>query len=239
MPELRFPPRQSPAWRHAQVLCPQDGHARTIAPRAVPAHLAVTPDIAAAARKLQLQAYSDFLKGESAFDTNDVADASLLRFLDREEQLEPLVAWLRAEGLVGPDYDLDAMWLAAHEVGFHTDPCHAFSSASLVWQVAGPVRSVEFPQVGQAYLLGPGSTLMFDGAAPHGVRLLQFLTQPFEDVSAVCCPPAAADDIVVYLAVELPWTPQLETALGVGRVAEEDACEYHVDPCTGGMARSC
>lgn len=230
-----FPARQSIDWHNARVNCEDDGAAtRTIAPRVLGYSLAIPRDIAAAARKAQQEVFKDFSKGHSTLCENDVCDASLLRYLGRDSQLDFLVVWLHEQGLVQPDYALDANWLTAHEVGFHTDPTHAFQGAFLVWQVAGPAKAVDFPQVGQSYFMQVGDALLFDGASPHGLRLPEMAGQVFEDAGAVFHPPQGPDDITVYVSVELPWFADLERILGVER-DQEEAGEYDVDARTGAM----
>lgn len=233
MPELRFEPRESEAWATARVMV-GDTCFRTIGPAAHELHFEVPAFIAAAARKAQEESFRDFSKGESELNINGVGDARLLRYLGRDEELQPLFAWIAEQGLAV--MDPDGTWLTAHEVGFHTDPVHAYSTAFLVWQVAGPSKVLEFPQVGRAYRMEPGSIAVFDGAAPHGLRLPQLSGQPFDEAEKVLCAPQSADDVSVFLSVDMPWTTELEKLLGI-RVFEAagDDVDYDIDAATGHM----
>lgn len=231
MTESRFAPRASCQVDLARLLTEQDT-TRTIGHQVELARLQVPASLDKAALWLQQQVFKELQAGEGELRQHDIRDESSSRIQDKEEGLGNAIAWLAARGL--PCENLHCLLLAAHEVAFHADSINAFSDAFLVWQLAGPRKSLDFPHTGRSFELATGHAILFDGAAPHGLRLPEMAGQPFAAEEGLYSPPTKAQDISVYLSVDIPWTPEVEALLGVRRTSDEPCCEVlEVDACSG------
>jgi hypothetical protein len=149
---------------------------------------------------------------------------------------------LAAFGLTLRDLkDSDCNWLTADEVLFHADEMMAEDRAFLVWQVAGPAKTLEFSALGIGLHTSVGTAVLFDGLQPHAVRSSKNAGRPFkkncehirlkEDLRA--------RDIAVYLSMDVPLTPALCELMQIDVAQSQDELEetrLEVKEYTGDLA---
>lgn len=232
MQQSTFAARDSQALQAIRFMPPGETGSRTVGNAVKQFHMPVPAlrSLDALVRATQARAYNDSRGKHSPLAWNDVQDST-----DDvpDAALKVVRAGLKAQGL--PSRGHGATLLAAHEVGFHHDPVFAHTGAFLVWQVAGPRKALDFPQLGLSAYLEPGQAIVFDGATPHGLQLPQFAGRPF-DAQGMRQPPASPDEVSVYVSVDMRWSKSLEAAVGVRRTKDDlFMSEFEVDTCTGAV----
>lgn len=185
-----------------------------MASQVAPFHAPVPARISAIAADLQEFAFEEL---------NDHREMSLLHInavKDAWVEEEHRTAVRRAakpllDHLEGRQVGVGMTWLMAHEVAFHNDWPQGQDSCFLVWHVAGPEKSCDFPTLGRGVITRPGDAIMFDPALPHGLRIAGAAGQAFVNLDKVHEAPKAPADVTIFLSLDLRWTPSLEKLLGV------------------------
>lgn len=191
--------------------------------------------IAKAARAIQTEAFAD------GVTQSDLWGNRVMNFGPRAAELQaenflPLTNNVRAAFGVDASAEVErSMWLVCHEVEFHEDIVLADSAAFLIWHVGGPAKAVDFPNLGFGVVMEPGDALLFDGMQPHGVRLVKKAGLSFGRGCQAIDPPETAEDITVFLSLDVPLTPELSKKMGIkyGTSPMSGCVNASVDEATG------